>query len=308
MFSGKSSELVRRVRRHSLQQREPVVKLSQPAFALLFVMAPYASSFWMLIAFAAASCSATLRFSLILVRGPRVLMIKYCFDNRYTNEDKMSTHDKVMMDACSAGRLDAVVANAATAQKYADAEVVGIDEGQFFPDLIEFCERAANEGKIVIVSALDGTFERKPFGRILDLVPLAESVDKLKAVCTVCYADAAFTFRKSAETAVEIIGGAEMYVPLCRSCFSACRATQKCELEAEEAESAAAEKATQTTAAAAPPRCPSPCCNEAAAEQAEAETQTTTPQKKKQHAVGTKIEAGLEGICPTPGEPNDLLG
>ena len=55
MFSGKSSELVRRVRRHSLQQRE-------------------------------------------------VLVIKYCFDTHYTKEDKMSTHDRVMMDACSAGR------------------------------------------------------------------------------------------------------------------------------------------------------------------------------------------------------------
>jgi len=149
----------------------------------------------------------------------------------------MSTHDRVMMDACSAGRLDAVRENEATAEKYERAQVIGIDEGQFFPDLLEFCERAANEGKIVIVSALDGTFERKPFGKILNLIPLAEKVDKLNAVCTVCYQDAAFTFRKSNDTAVEIIGGAEMYVPLCRGCFAACRATQ---IEEEEQQASAA--------------------------------------------------------------------
>lgn len=69
----------------------------------------------------------------------------------------------------------------------ANADVIGIDEGQFFPDvrcfmcvfsaeksgweadwrpfvleqLVEFCLDAANDGKVVIVAALDGTFERK---------------------------------------------------------------------------------------------------------------------------------------------------
>jgi thymidine kinase len=40
-------------------------------------------------------------------------------------------------------------------------DVVGIDEGQFFPDLLPFAEAVANAGKIVVISALDGTFQRK---------------------------------------------------------------------------------------------------------------------------------------------------
>ena len=43
-------------------------------------------------------------------------------------------------------------------------------------DLVEHAERWANMGKIVIVAALDGTFQRKPFNQILQLVPLAEEV------------------------------------------------------------------------------------------------------------------------------------
>ena len=54
-----------------------------------------------------------------------------------------------------------------------DYDVVGIDEGQFFPDIVKFCDEAANKGKIVVVAALDGTFERKPFGNIVDLVSFA---------------------------------------------------------------------------------------------------------------------------------------
>ena len=47
---------------------------------------------------------------------------------------------------------------------------------RFPADLVEHAERWANMGKIVIIAALDGTFQRKPFNQILQLVPLAEEV------------------------------------------------------------------------------------------------------------------------------------
>ena len=54
----------------------------------------------------------------------------------------------------------------------------------------------------------------------MDLVPLAESVVKLKAVCMVCYGDAAFTKRLGDETEIEVIGGADKYMSVCRSCYN----------------------------------------------------------------------------------------
>lgn len=65
----------------------------------------------------------------------------------------------------------------------------------------------ANSGKTVIVAALDGTFQRQPFGSILNLVPMAESVIKLNAVCMVCYNDASFTKRLGTETEVRMESG-----------------------------------------------------------------------------------------------------
>lgn len=79
--------------------------------------------------------------------------------------------------------------------KLEDYDVVGVDEGQFFEDIVEFCEAAANMGKMVVVAALDGTFERKAFGNIIKLIPLAEKVTKLCAVCVYCTEEAAFTRR-----------------------------------------------------------------------------------------------------------------
>ena len=56
----------------------------------------------------------------------------------------------------------------------------------------------------MIVAALDGTFERKGFNNILNLVPYAESVVKLSAVCNYCKCEAHFTKRTSDDTEVEV--------------------------------------------------------------------------------------------------------
>jgi thymidine kinase len=126
----------------------------------------------------------------------------------------MATHDKQTHDATPCDTLSEVnhIVN-----KY---DCIGIDEAQFFPDLISFCSRMATEGKIVIVAALDGTFQRKPFGKVLELVPLAESIIKLNAVCMICSKDAPFTKRIGSETAIEIIGGSDKYFAVCRKCYS----------------------------------------------------------------------------------------
>ena len=72
---------------------------------------------------------------------------------------------------------------------------------------------------MIIIAALDGTFERKPFGTILDLIPVAEKVVKLTAVCAICGADACFTQRTVNSKEVQLIGGAELYRPVCRACY-----------------------------------------------------------------------------------------
>ncbi|XP_061471860.1 thymidine kinase, cytosolic isoform X1 [Rhineura floridana] len=163
MFSGKSTELMRRVRR--------------------FQIAQY-----------------------------KCLLINYAKDTRYC-VNGVSTHDRNTMEALSACCLKDVH------QEALGSAVIGIDEGQFFPDTVEFCEAMANAGKTVIVAALDGTFQRKAFGNILQLVPLAESVVKLNAVCMECYREASYTKRLGAEKEVEVIGGADKYHSVCRVCY-----------------------------------------------------------------------------------------
>ena len=84
---------------------------------------------------------------------------------------------------------------------------------------MEFCEHASQMGKIVIVSALGGTYRREGFNSILDLVPKAEKIKQLHAICKLCYHQASFTLRTTTDENVELVGGAEAYMPVCRECF-----------------------------------------------------------------------------------------
>lgn len=141
----------------------------------------------------------------------RCIIIRYAKDNRYAS-DRVATHDCQYLPAVLATEFRSLSLN------YEDFDAIGIDEGQFFPDIVEFCEEMANLGKVVVVAALDGTYQRTGFGNILNLVPLAESIVKLTAVCMSCFSDASYTKRIGSEKEVEVIGGAEKYMAVCRSC------------------------------------------------------------------------------------------
>ena len=65
---------------------------------------------------------------------------------------------------------------------YSTSDVIGIDEAQFFPDLLEFIKQTERDNKIIIIAGLDGDSNRKPFGQILDCIPLCDEVTKLTAM------------------------------------------------------------------------------------------------------------------------------
>jgi thymidine kinase len=66
--------------------------------------------------------------------------------------------------------------------EYATSSVIGIDEAQFFPDLYEFVVASEKENKKIIIAGLDGDFNRKPFGKILECIPLCDEIVKLTAL------------------------------------------------------------------------------------------------------------------------------
>jgi thymidine kinase len=110
-------------------------------------------------------------------------------------------------------------------------ELVAIDEAQFFgAGLVPVVSDLADRGLVVVVAGLSVTFDGQPFAPLPELMALAESVDKLTAVCSVCGADAAFHVRvpdapslpdtgQDGDALVPVaahVGGSESYEARCR--------------------------------------------------------------------------------------------
>lgn len=144
----------------------------------------------------------------------RVELFKPEIDNRY-HPGNIVSHDArsiASIPVKSASQI-LLLAN--------EADVVGIDEAQFFdPELIPVCNALANQGIRVIVAGLDMDFEGHPFGPLPALMAIAEHVTKVHAVCITCGNPAQYSFRKSPEKSRILLGETDTYAPLCRKCFN----------------------------------------------------------------------------------------
>lgn len=142
------------------------------------------------------------------------IVYKYSNDVRYVGRSGLiSSHSNLTRDAIpiTSLRSEPVPTVKGT--------VIGIDEGQFIDGLVEYCEMVANAGFKVIVSALSSDFERKAFPRIANLIPKTEEIVRLHAICFACKGEASFTKRIGDSKELEVIGGAEQYMAVCRECL-----------------------------------------------------------------------------------------
>lgn len=147
--------------------------------------------------------------------GRNVVMIKSNKDTRYA-VDAVVTHDGTKFPCWSLPDLSSFKERFGL-DAYEKVDVIGIDEAQFFDDLYDFCCNAADiDGKTLVVAGLDGDYLRRKFGSVLDIIPIADTVTKLTARCELCGKRAIFTLRKTDEMQKELIGGANMYMPVCR--------------------------------------------------------------------------------------------
>jgi thymidine kinase len=171
MFSGKSEELIRRVRRALIARR-------------------------------------------------RVQVFKSALDDRYAGVGRISSHDGSGVDAVpvrSSLELARMV--------HPDTHVIAIDEIQFLDEgIVSVIDVLADRGARVIVAGTDMDFRGEPFGPMPQILTIAETVDKLHAICVVCASPATRNQRlvdgepAPAEAPIIQVGGADSYEARCRRC------------------------------------------------------------------------------------------
>lgn len=146
--------------------------------------------------------------------GKKISVINFDQDKRY-HDSLLSTHDKIMIPCTQSGKLIDVY------EQMKQSDVILINEGQFFEDLLEIvCDLVETHHKIVHIAALDGDFQRNMFGQILQLLPRCDDYIKVHALCSYCKdgTKASFSHRITSESQ-QISIGSDNYVPLCRKCY-----------------------------------------------------------------------------------------
>ena len=164
MFSGKTEELIRRIRRAQIAKMDTII-------------------------------------------------FKPKIDDRYSPEHIVS-HNQMKLNSKIVETSDEILTQS---QK---AEVVAIDEAQFFDDdIVEICKILAKQKKRVIVAGLDTDYRGEPFGPMPNLICEADYVDKLRAICVKCGNPATYTQRTSKDNERVVIGETDIYEARCRNCY-----------------------------------------------------------------------------------------
>jgi thymidine kinase len=147
----------------------------------------------------------------------RIASFKPEIDLRY-QPDAISSHSAQTIRAVSVRDVDRLRAVLFPALDTVD--VVGIDEAQFFDELlVGLAMELVEAGKRVVLAGLDTTFAGEPFAPMPALMAIADEVVKLSAVCMVCGAPAIHTQRLGASQQLVMVGASGMYEARCRACF-----------------------------------------------------------------------------------------
>ncbi|MGS2762520.1 thymidine kinase [Sinomicrobium sp. M5D2P9] len=172
MFSGKTEELIRRLRRAQIAKQK--VEIFKPS---------------------------------IDIRHSEDMVVSHDANEIRSTPVPAAANIRILADGC---------------------DVIGIDEAQFFDDeIVTVCNDLANKGIRVVVAGLDMDFKGNPFGPMPALMATAEYVTKVHAICTRTGNLANYSFRKSNDDKLVLLGETEEYEPLSRAAFYKAMLRQK---------------------------------------------------------------------------------
>jgi thymidine kinase len=146
-----------------------------------------------------------------------IVAFKPIIDDRYS-QSKIVTHGGWAIDAVPVESGAQIIKHLAFLDKMPD--VIAVDELFMIPGAAKALIWLFRTGIDVVVSTLDMSAACKPFKEVELILPWATKIKKLTAVCVICGADAAYSYRKSEDTDEIVVGGAESYECRCSRCHT----------------------------------------------------------------------------------------
>jgi thymidine kinase len=143
----------------------------------------------------------------------QVQIFKPDIDDRYDAEQIVS-HSRSALPSVAVAHVEQI-----RQRLQPQLDVIGIDEVQFFgPEIVEFCQDMADQGRRVIVAGLDLDWKGEPFGPMPQFLSVAEYITKLLAICVRCGNPANRSYRLASDPQQVLVGTSEQYEARCRRC------------------------------------------------------------------------------------------
>lgn len=145
------------------------------------------------------------------------IVLTHSSENRY-DDHKLSTHNNRKINCYKYNTIEQFINDKIINIKNNNC-VILVDEAQFFDDLLKVIDIVEQYKIDVYVFGLDGDFKRNKFGKVLDLIPFCDNVEKLHNKCNDCDNIASFSHRIINDDSQILVGSHNMYECLCRSCY-----------------------------------------------------------------------------------------
>ena len=143
----------------------------------------------------------------------KTILVTYNNKNYIKEEGKLITHDLTKEKALLCENLTEIFI------ELINYDVIGIDEGQFFSDLLNICDALSRLGKIIFVSALSSNDKMKPYDNVSKLIPFVDKIKLMKTYCFFCHKQAGFNLKVNKSKRKFSERNNEDYKPVCKNCF-----------------------------------------------------------------------------------------
>lgn len=169
--------------------------------------------------FAGKSSELIRQFNRFKTLQRKILVVNHIWNNRY-NTFSVSTHDQncIIHDSIlTTDKLQKILED----PQFNFYDVIIIEELQFFSDAFEVITHITdNYEKKIIAAGLDGSSEREPIGDVLRLIPYANKVKKISALCKDCNDGTPGIYSsKMINSSLFDVGSTDKYETLCRHHF-----------------------------------------------------------------------------------------
>jgi len=149
----------------------------------------------------------------------KCIAINHAFDLS-SKQSLITTHDNCSIPCVSSDTLNHVFDTTEICKVF-DYDIILINEGQFFPDLYEWTKYMVNyQYKTIYIAALDGDYKQVGFSNIIQLIPEADKITKLRNKCKECNCNWAIFTHRTCNQTDQILPGTDHYIPLCRKCYN----------------------------------------------------------------------------------------